>query len=169
MKIKFYYKCLASILILFVLFVVGLSYVRAAELDIKPCYQCTNCVIDPVTLEPVPPEGEEAVWVACSDPPAINLCSKGLTVVGVIDFGTDNVDSAEATFLGTNSLRYSVEDVDHDGVEDDLVYFFKTKELDINEATENSDGSFEACLTIADPINITLCDTVVLFSKGRCK
>ena len=169
MKKNFYYKCSACILILFVLFVVGSSYVRAAELDIKPCYQCTNCVIDPVTLEPVPPEGEEAVWVACSDPPAINLCSKGLTVVGVIDFGTDNVDSTEATFLGANSLRYSVEDVDHDGVEDDLVYFFKTKELDINEATSNLDGSYGACLEIPNLIDTTLCDTVVLFSKGRCQ
>jgi hypothetical protein len=163
MKITFYYKCLANILILFVLFVVGSSHVRAAELDIKPCYECTNCVIDPVTLEPVPPEGEDANWVPCSDPPAINLCSKGLTVVGVLDFGFEIVDSTEATFLEATSLRYSVEDIDHDGAEDDLVYFFKTKDL------ISDDGTLEVCLEITNLTNTTLCDTVVLFSKGRCE
>ena len=116
-----------------------------------------------MTLEPVPPEGVDAIWVPCSDPPAINLCSKGLTVVGVLDFGFDIVDSTEATFLGANSLRYSVEDIDHDGTEDDLVYFFKTKDL------SSAEGTLEACLEITNPINTTLCDTVVLFSKGRCK
>ena len=163
MKIKSYYKCLASILILFALFVVASSHVRAAALDIKPCYECKNCVIDQVTLEPVPPEVVDAIWVPCSDPPAINLCSKGLTVVGVLDFGFDIVDSTEATFLGANSLRYSVEDIDHDGTEDDLVYFFKTKDL------SSAEGTLEACLEITNPINTTLCDTVVLFSKGRCE
>jgi hypothetical protein len=116
-----------------------------------------------VTLEPVPPEGEDANWVPCSDPPAINLCSKGLTVVGVLDFGFEIVDSTEATFLEATSLRYSVEDIDHDGAEDDLVYFFKTKDL------ISDDGTLEVCLEITNLTNTTLCDTVVLFSKGRCE
>jgi len=124
-----------------------------------------------VTLEPVPPEGEIAEWDQCSDLPAINLCSNGLTVVGVIDFGFVIAESTEATFLGAPSLRYSVEDVDHDGDEDDVVFFFKTKELQIGEAADNGDGSSQACLQITNSdgnIDIVGCDAVVLFSKGRC-
>lgn len=169
MKVTLYYKGLAAFLSLFVLLIVSPTYVRADEVDIKPCYECTNCVIAEVTLEPVPPEGEIAEWEQCSDLPAINLCSNGLTVVGVIDFGPEIVESTETTFLGAPSLRSSVEDVDHDGDEDDVVYFFKTKKLDINQATNNSDGSFQACLQIpgSDPVEVG-CDSVVLFSKGRC-
>lgn len=169
MKVTLYYKSLAAFLSLFVLLIVSPTYVRADEADIKPCYECTNCVIDEVTLEPVPPEGEIAEWEQCSDLPAINLCSNGLTVVGVTDFVI--VEPTEAIFLGATSLRFSVEDVDHDGIEDDVVYFFKTKELDISLATDNLDGSFQACLEITNPVGTPLtepCDSVVLFSKGRC-
>jgi len=169
MKVTLYYKGLAAFLSLFVLLIVSPTYVRADEVDIKPCYECANCVIDEVTLEPVPPEGEIAEWGQCSDLPAINLCSNGLTVVGVTDFVI--VGPTEATFLGAPSLRFSVEDVDHDGIENDVVYFFKTKELDISQATDNLDGSFQACLEITNPVGTPLtepCDSVVLFSKGRC-
>ena len=117
MKVTLYYKGLAALLSLFVLLVMSPIYVRADEVDIKPCYECTNCVIDEVTLEPVPPEGQIAEWKQCSDLPSINLCSNGLTVVGVINFVID--ESAEVTFLGATSLRSSAEDVDHDGDEDD--------------------------------------------------
>ena len=171
MKVTLYYKCLAAFLSLFVLLIVSPTYVGADEADIKPCYECLNCVINEVTLEPEPPEGQIAEWVKCSDLPAINLCSNGLTVVCVLDFGFENVESTEATFLGAPSLRYSVEDVDHDGDEDDVLYFFKTKELQIGEATDNEDGSYQACLQITSPGDTTLvepCDLVVLFSKGRC-
>jgi len=169
MKVTLYYKGLAAFLSLFVLLIVSSTYVRADEVDIKPCYECTNCVIDEVTLEPVPPEGEIAEWEQCSDLPAINLCSNGLTVVGVTDFVI--VEPTEAIFLGATSLRFSVEDVDHVGIQDDVVYFFKTKELDISQATDNLDGSFQACLEITNPVGTPLtepCDSVVLFSKGRC-
>jgi hypothetical protein len=168
MKVTLYYKGLAAFVSLFVLFVVSPSYVEADEVDIKPCYECTNCVIDGVTLEPVPPEGEIAQWEQCSDLPAINLCSNGLTVVGVINF--EVVDSTEATFLGATSLRYSVEDVDHDGDEDDVVYFFKTKQLDESLAIANGDSFSQACLNVTDngtSVEVG-CDSVVLFSKGRC-
>lgn len=171
MKVTLYYKGLATFLTLFVLLIVSPTYVRADEVDIKPCYECTNCVIDEVTLEPVPPEGEIAEWVQCSDLPSINVCSNGLTVVGVIDFGFEIVESTEATFLGAPSLRYSVEDVDHDGDEDDVVYFFRTRELKKDLVTPNGDGPSEACLQITNPDGTTLdkdCDSVVLFSKGRC-
>lgn len=167
MKVTLYYKTLAAFLSLFVLLIVSPTYVRADEVDIKPCYECANCDIDQVTLEPVPPDGEIAEWEQCSDLPAINLCSNGLTVVGVIDFVI--VEPTEAIFLEAISLRFSVEDVDHDGIEDDVVYFFKTKELvaDIN----NGDGPFQACLLISDPLGDPVevgCDSVVLFEKGRC-
>ena len=170
MKVTLYYKGLATFLTLFVLLIVSPTYVRADEVvDIKPCYECLNCDIDEVTLEPVPPEGEIAEWEQCSDLPAINLCSNGLTVVGVTDFVI--VEPTEAIFLGATSLRFSVEDVDHVGIQDDVVYFFKTKELDISQATDNLDGSFQACLEITNPVGTPLtepCDSVVLFSKGRC-
>ena len=119
MKVTLYYKGLAAFLSLFVLLIVSPTYVRADEVDIKPCYECPNCVIDEVTLEPVPPEEQIAEWEQCSDLPAINLCSNGLTVVGVIDFVI--VEPTEAIFLEAISLRFSVEDVDHDGDEDDVV------------------------------------------------
>ena len=109
------------VFVLFLLISFTANPAKGQTPDIKPCYECTNCVIDPVTLEPVPPEGEIAEWEQCSDLPAINLCSNGLTVVGVIDFEFAIVESTEATFLGAPSLRYSVEDVDHDGDEDDVV------------------------------------------------
>ena len=169
MKVTLYYKGLAAFLSLFVLLIVSPTYVRADEVDIKPCYECTNCVIDEVTLEPVPPEGEIADWEQCSDLPAINLCSNGLTVVGVIDF--EIVESAEVTFLGAPSLRFSVEDVDHNGIENDVVYFFRTRELNKDLVTPNGDGPSEACLEITYPDGTTLdvgCDSVVLFEKGRC-
>ena len=160
-------KCLVAnffvSVVLFLLISFAANPALGQTLDVKPCYECTNCDIDPVTSEPVPPEGVDAEWVPCSDPPAINLCSKGLTVVGVLDYGFEIVDSTEATFLEATSLRYSVEDVDHDGAEDDLVYFFKTKDL-ISE-----DGTLEVCMEINNPINTVLYDTVVLFSKGRCE
>lgn len=170
MKVTLYYKGLAAFLSLFVLLVIGPTNVRAAEVDIKPCYECLNCVIDEVTLEPVPPDNEDAEWVECSDLPAINLCSNGLTVVGVIDF--EVVDSTEATFLGATSLRFSVEDVDHDGNENDVVYFFKTKDIRENLPIPIQDGPTEACLLISNPDGTTEeqvgCDLVVLFSKGGC-
>ena len=158
------------VFVLFLLISFTANPAKGQTLDIKPCYECIYCVIDPVTLEPVPPEGVDADWVPCSDTPSINLCSNGLTVVGVIDFGFEIVESTEATFLGATSIRYSVEDVDHDGDEDDLIYFFITKDLDENLATPNGDGSVEACLEITTPgITLNECDSVVLFSKGRCE
>jgi hypothetical protein len=170
MKVTLYYKGLATFLTLFVLLIVSPTYVRADEVvDIKPCYECLNCDIDEVTLEPVPPEGEIAEWVQCSDLPSINVCSNGLTVVGVIDF--EVVEPTEAIFLGATSLRFSVEDLDHNGIENDVVFFFKTKELQIGEAADNGDGSSQACLQITNSdgtIDIVGCDAVVLFSKGRC-
>ena len=168
MKVTLYYKGLAALLSLFVLLVMSPIYVRADEVDIKPCYECTNCVIDEVTLEPVPPEGQIAEWKQCSDLPSINLCSNGLTVVGVINFVID--ESAEVTFLGATSLRSSAEDVDHDGDEDDVVYFFKTKDIRENLPTPIEDGPTVACLNITDtgdPVEVG-CDSVVLFEKGRC-
>lgn len=169
MKVTLYYKGMAAFLSLFVLLIVSPTCVGAADVDIKPCYECLNCVINEATLEPEPPEGQIAEWEQCSDLPAINLCSNGLTVVGVIDFEIDEL--AEVAFLGAPSLRYSVEDVDHDGQEDDVVYFFKTKELDMSQANDNLDGSFEACLVSTSdggaPVEVG-CDSVVLFEKGRC-
>ena len=84
MKVTLYYKGLAAFLSLFVLLIVSPTYVRADEVDIKPCYECPNCVIDPVTLEPEPPLGETAIWIPCSDPSSINLCSNGVTAVAVL-------------------------------------------------------------------------------------
>ena len=171
MKATLYDKGLAAFLSLFVLLIVSPTYIGAADIDIKPCYECTNCVIDEVTLEPVPPEGENALWKQCSDLPAINVCSNGLTVVGVIDFGFEIVDSTEATFLGATSLRSSVEDVDHDGNENDVVYFFKTKDIKENLPIPIEVGPTEACLEITNPDGNTDevgCDSVVLFAKGRC-
>ena len=86
MKLTLYYKGLTVFLSVFAFFIVSPTYVRGDVVDIKPCYECLNCDIDEVTLEPVPPDNEVAEWVQCSDLPAINLCSNGLTVVGVIDF-----------------------------------------------------------------------------------
>jgi hypothetical protein len=64
-----------------------------------------------------------------------------------------------------------VEDVDHDGNENDVVYFFKTKDIRENLPIPIQDGPTEACLLISNPDGTTEqvgCDSVVLFAKGWC-
>ena len=175
-------KCLVSYslvsVVLFLLISFAANPAKGQTLDIKPCYECTNCDIDPVTLEPVPPEGVDAIWVPCSDPPSINLCSKGVTAVGVLaengDF--DSVSSASATFLidsavvpeaqQATSIRWSLEDINHDGTLD-LVFHFLTQELTNAEGSPASELG-NACLiaTVDGQPLPEICDAARFFFKG---
>ena len=175
-------KCLVSYflvsVVLFLLICFAANPAKGQTLDIKPCYECTNCDIDPITLEPVPPEGLDADWVPCSDPPSINLCSNGVTAVGVLaengDF--DNVTSASATFLidsvvvpeaqQATSIRWSLEDVNHDGTLD-LVFHFLTQEL-TNADGSPAPASGNACLiaTVDGQPLPEICDAARFFFKG---
>lgn len=76
-------------------------------------------------------------------PNSINLKSNGVIPVAVLtnyDFDVNNIDPATVTFADAYPLRWSMEDVDDDG-DTDMIFHFKTKELDLDE------NSTEATLT----------------------
>jgi hypothetical protein len=178
MKKKSLVSCFFFAFVLCFLISFTANQAEGQVLDIKPCYECTNCLINPDTSEPEPPLGETAIWIPCPGPSSINLCSNGVTAVGVLaendDF--DNVNSASATFLinsevvseaqQATSIRWSLEDVNHDGTLD-LVFHFLTQEL------TNADGlpapaSGDACLnaTVDGEPLLEICDAARFFFKG---
>jgi hypothetical protein len=65
------------------------------------------------------------------------------------------VDPESIVFAGASPLRWAGEDVDHDG-DIDLIFHFKTPELDLNE------DSITACLNgkLLDGTPISGCDSV---------
>jgi hypothetical protein len=78
-----------------------------------------------------------------SYPNSINLKSKGMVPVAVLStdgFDASTVDPVTVTFAGASPLRWVEEDVDGDG-DVDLLFHFKTQELDLDES------STEATLT----------------------
>ena len=82
-----------------------------------------------------------------SDPNSINLNSKGVVPVTVLDAST--VDDPDTySFAGADPVRWTMEDVNNDGT-DDLVFHFKTQDLELDQdSTEafliGDDGSFDA-------------------------
>lgn len=72
-------------------------------------------------------------------PNSINLKSNGVTPVAVLtnyDFDANNIDPVTVTFADASPLRWSMEDVDHDG-DNDMLFHFKTKDLNLsNNSTE---------------------------------
>ena len=73
----------------------------------------------------------------------INLKSKGVVPVAVLttdEFDAATVDPTTAQFAGAAPERWKLEDVDDDG-DDDLMFHFRTQELDLNQ------DSTEAMLT----------------------
>jgi hypothetical protein len=78
-----------------------------------------------------------------SDPNSINLNSKGVVPVAVIntdDFDANDIDPDTVSFAGASPVRWIMEDVDGDG-DMDLLFHFKTQELELDE------DSTEATLT----------------------
>jgi len=82
------------------------------------------------------------------NPNNINLRSKGVVPVAVLttkDFDASTIDTDPDTdtvkFAGASPVRWRLCDVDDDG-DDDLLFHFKTQELELNE------NSTEATLTI---------------------
>ena len=72
----------------------------------------------------------------CSDPNSINLKSKGVVPVAVLttdDFDASDVDPTTVEFAGAEPVRWTVEDVCPTDGQDDLLLFFKTQELDLDE------------------------------------
>lgn len=75
-----------------------------------------------------------------SDPNSINLGSKGVVPVAVLttdDFDANDVNPDTVTFAGAEPVRWTMEDVDGNG-ELDILFHFKTQELDLDE---NSTGA----------------------------
>ena len=97
-----------------------------AEPPLAPCFE------QPIDIKP------------CSDPNSINLKSKGKIPVAVLStdgFDATTVDPATVVFAGADPLRWTVEDVCPFDGKDDLLFHFKTQELDLDET------STEASLT----------------------
>jgi hypothetical protein len=94
---------------------------------------------DPVTSE----EQVEIDIKPGSYPNSINLGSNGVVPVAVLTgggFDVATVDPSTVVFAGASPLRWALEDVDDDG-DLDIVFHFKTQELDLDES------STEATLT----------------------
>lgn len=75
----------------------------------------------------------------CSDPNSINLRSNGVVPVAILttdSFDATTVDPVTVEFAGAAPLRWTMEDVGSDcGANDgdqDLLFFFKTRELDLD-------------------------------------
>lgn len=149
-------------------FMMGVAGVSAQELDIKPCYVCTNCTED--ILE----DSEEAEWAKCEDMPSINLWSNGVIAVAILDpeLNLEEFGSASASIwvedlqIGAKSVKWSVEDVNHDGTLD-LVFHFSTNDL-IPEG-DLDPGTHGLCLTptIDESTMEALCDDAWFFTKGQ--
>ncbi|MFZ7112411.1 MAG: hypothetical protein ACOWYE_12070 [Desulfatiglandales bacterium] len=168
-------------------FMLGVAGVSAQELDIKPCYVCTNCALDESGDYMIDEEGqyiltEESeedfpVWEQCMDLPSINLWSNGLIAVAILDpeLNLEEFGSASASIrvddlqIGAESVKWSVEDVNHDGTLD-LVFHFSTNDLIPEGEFESMDpGTHELCLTptINESPGEALCDDAMFFTKGQ--
>ena len=101
-----------------------------------------------------------------SDPNSINLKSKGVVPVAVLttdDFDASSVDPETVSFAGASPVRWTIEDVcPYDG-RDDLLFHFKTEELDLDE---NSTEAFLMGYTFGGEF-IWGTDTVNIVRKGR--
>lgn len=170
-------------------FMMGVASVSAQELDIKPCYVCTNCALDEfgdyiieegqyiLTEES---EEDSPLWEQCTDLPSINLWSNGLIAVAILDpeLDLEEFNSASASVwvedlqVGADSVKYSVEDVNHNDTLD-LVFHFSTKDLIPEGDLDPLDPPdvFELCLTptINESTMDSLCDEARFFTKGQKK
>jgi hypothetical protein len=101
------------------------------------CYHSYLNQVDIVlngTIVPVPMEIGIAIK-PCDSPNSLNLGSRGVVPVAVLttdSFDASTVDPATALFASASPLRWTMEDVDLDG-DVDLLFHFKTQELDLDE------------------------------------
>jgi len=121
------------------------------------------------------PESVEIDIKPGSDPNSINLKSKGVVPVALVsteEFDATAIfeDEPVVNFVGAEAVRWAVEDVDGDGV-DDVILHFKTQDLGLD------DTSTEGELTIGssyDPSGNLITshvgqDTVNIVPKGKSK
>jgi outer membrane protein assembly factor BamB len=97
-----------------------------------------------------------------SDPNSINLKSRGVVPVAVLttdDFDASSVDPDTVLFAEASPLRWTLEDVDGDG-DVDLLFHFKTQELNLNENSTLAGETF-------DGMQIEGTDTVNIVPKGK--
>ena len=98
-----------------------------------------------------------------SYPNSINLNSKGVVPVAVLttdDFDPYDVDPGTILFAGASPVRWTMEDVDGDS-DTDLLFHFKTQELDLNE--DSTDATLTGETLDGTPIEGT--DTVNIVPK----
>ena len=108
-----------------------------------------------------------------SYPNSINPKSKGNVPVAILttdEFDADTVNSDTVVFLNATPIKWTMEDVDDDGV-DDMLFHFKTQELDFDLLSEEMDenGYPYAYLTgeTTDETPIEGKDSVNLVPKGK--
>ena len=100
-----------------------------------------------------------------SDPNSINLKSRGVVPVAVLttdDFDATTVDPVTVEFTGASPLRWVIEDVDGDG-DLDLLFHFKTQELDLNG--DSTEATLTGSTYGGQPIQGT--DSVNIVPKGK--
>ena len=101
-----------------------------------------------------------------SDPNSINLKSKGVVPVAVLstdEYDATLIDPATVVFAGADPVRWAVEDVWPFDGKDDILFHFKTQELDLDE------NSADATLTgnNTDGKSFWGTDTVNIVPKGK--
>jgi len=102
----------------------------------------------------------------CSYPNSINSKSKGVVPVAVLstdDFDASSVDPRTVSFAGASPVRWTMEDVCPLDGKDDMLFHFKTQELDL---TEDSTEAFLTGYTHAGEF-IWGTDTVNIVPKGK--
>ena len=103
----------------------------------------------------------------------INLKSRGVVPVAILgdedlDVFEINVDSV--AFAGAQCVRSFIKDVNHDGKED-LLLFFRTRELNLDSTLSGRTSREEATLTgfLEDGTELVATDTIRLVPKRACQ
>ncbi|HUV56184.1 MAG TPA: hypothetical protein VMV84_03020 [Dehalococcoidales bacterium] len=102
-----------------------------------------------------------------SDPNSINLKSRGVVPVAVLttdEFNASTVNPETVLFAGASPVRWVMCDVDDDG-DLDLLFHFKTQELDLDE--DSTEATLTGATDTGQPIEGT--DTVNIVPKKKGK
>jgi len=103
----------------------------------------------------------------------INLKSRGVVPVAIFgdkDLDVSDIDVDSVAFAGAQCVRSFIKDVNHDG-EDDLLLFFRTRELNLDLTLSDRTTREEATLTgfLEDGTELVATDTIRLVPKRACQ